>query len=95
MVLSAVPGLAEVVNVTRAYSNKRTGPRRLATIQQAAAICEEYAAQGLFLTVRQLFYEHVARGLVPNSNREYKRLQGRMNYGRLAGLIDRLGPHRG
>ena len=33
-------------------------------INQANAILEEYAAQGFTMTVRQLYYQFVARGLI-------------------------------
>ena len=38
-----------------------------AVVDQANAICEEYAAQGLDLTLRQLYYQFVARGRSPTS----------------------------
>lgn len=57
-------------------------------IQTADAICKEYMAQGFSLTLRQLYYQFVARGLIPNSLREYKNLGNAVNDGRLAGLID-------
>lgn len=60
----------------------------LAVIRQAEAICEEYAAAGDQLTLRQLFYQFVARGLLPNQQRQYDRLGSIVNDARLAGLID-------
>ncbi len=36
----------------------------LETIDQANAIFDEYAAQGFTLTLRQLFYQFVSRGLI-------------------------------
>lgn len=51
-------------------------------------IIAEYAAQGFDLTLRQLFYQHVARGYIPNKDSEYKRLGSIINDARLAGLID-------
>jgi len=63
------------------------GPTRR-TIQRANDIIDEYAAQGFDLTLRQLYYQFVARGLLPNTQREYSRLGGIVNDARLAGLID-------
>jgi len=60
----------------------------LAMIVQANKIIAEYEAQGLRLTLRQLYYQHVARGLIANKQAEYKRLGSIVNDGRLAGLID-------
>jgi hypothetical protein len=63
---------------------------KLATIATARQICEEYERQGYELTLRQLYYQFVARGLIPNSQREYKNLGTAVNDGRMAGLIDWL-----
>jgi hypothetical protein len=60
----------------------------LALIEQANEIIAEYLAEGYELTVRQLYYQFVARGLVANKDSEYKRLGGVINDGRLAGEID-------
>lgn len=70
------------------YSDINLRAKALATIEQANAIIAEYAAQGFDLTLRQLFYQFVARGLIANSQREYKNLGNVVNDGRLAGLID-------
>ena len=58
------------------------------TIGRANQIIAEYAAEGFILTLRQLYYQFVARGLIKNEQREYKRLGSIVNDGRLAGLID-------
>jgi hypothetical protein len=60
----------------------------LAVIEQANAIIAEYDAQGFTLTLRQLFYQFVARSLIENSQREYKRLGAMIKDARRAGLID-------
>ena len=60
----------------------------LAVVEQANAICREYRGDGYDLTLRQLYYQFVARGLIPNNQRSYKRLGDLVNKGRLAGLID-------
>ena len=59
-----------------------------AVVDQANAICEEYAAQGLDLTLRQLYYQFVARGLIANKQSEYDRLGSIVNDARLAGDLD-------
>lgn len=71
-----------------AYRNFNFRPRALQVIEQANAIIAEYVAAGYDLTLRQLFYQFVSRGLLPNSQREYKNLGSIVNDGRLAGLID-------
>jgi len=60
----------------------------LRMIERANAICEEYAAQGFVLTLRQLYYQFVARALIANKDTEYKRLGTIVNDARLAGLMD-------
>lgn len=57
-------------------------------IDKANAIIAEYGQQGLTLTLRQLYYQFVARGFLPNKQTEYKRLGSVINDARLAGLID-------
>lgn len=59
-----------------------------ALIVLANRILAEYAAQGFRLTLRQLFYQLVARGHIPNTQRMYKNLGTHVGNARLAGLID-------
>lgn len=61
---------------------------RLDVIEQANAIIQEYQAQGFRLTLRQLYYQFVSRGWIPNTQQQYKRLGGIVNDARMAGLID-------
>lgn len=60
----------------------------LAIIEQANAIIEEYTAEGYDLTLRQLYYQFVARDIIANKQSEYSRLGSIINDARLAGLID-------
>lgn len=57
-------------------------------IEKANQVMEEYAAQGYELTLRQLYYQFVARGWIANNIREYKKLGDVIGNARLAGLID-------
>lgn len=52
------------------------------------SICDDYMAQGFVLTVRQLYYQLVARAIIPNTERSYKRVTGVANDARMAGLMD-------
>jgi len=70
------------------YIDKNFRAASLTIIGQANTIIEDYAAQGFSLTLRQLYYQFVARDLIPNTERSYKRLGSIINDGRLAGLID-------
>jgi hypothetical protein len=60
----------------------------LDVIEKANVIINEYQAQGFTLTLRQLYYQFVARDFIANKMNEYKRLGSIINDGRLAGLID-------
>jgi hypothetical protein len=71
-----------------AYVEKTFRKSSLAVIQQANKILREYGAAGFDLTLRQLYYQFVARDLIPNTQKSYKRLGSIINDARLAGLID-------
>jgi hypothetical protein len=71
-----------------AYISKGFSDGSLDIIDKANAICDDYAAQGFDLTLRQLYYQFVSRGWIANRQTEYKRLGDIVNNGRLAGLID-------
>ena len=60
----------------------------LTLIIQVNAILEEYRSQGFILTLRQLYYQLVARDLIANDLRSYKRIVNTVGKGRLGGLID-------
>ncbi len=60
----------------------------LEIITDANEIIEEYRGQGFLLTLRQLYYQFVARALLPNTQQSYKRLGSIINDARLAGLVD-------
>ena len=71
-----------------AYVPREFSDKSLQVIQWANDVCEQYAAMGFGLTLRQLYYQGVSRGLLPNKDTEYKRLGSIINDARLAGLID-------
>ena len=72
----------------RFYRSKRFRLASFKTIEQANSIIAEYQAIGFLLTLRQLYYQFVARGLIPNRDSEYDKLGSIISDGRLAGLID-------
>ncbi len=63
-------------------------PETLALISQANEILSEYAAQGFTLTLRQLYYQFVARRIIANTAEEYGRLGRTIANARRAGLVD-------
>jgi len=70
------------------YINKKVSAERQQVMEAANAICEQYAEQGLVLTLRQLYYQFVARGLIPNQQREYNRLGDICGDARMLGIMD-------
>lgn len=70
------------------YVPKEFSAEHMRVIGQANQIIEAYRQAGYDLTIRQLYYQFVARGLIPNEEKSYKRLIGIIGDARLAGLID-------
>lgn len=71
-----------------AYTTKGFKPASYAKIVTANEILEEYSAQGYELTLRQLYYQFVSRGLIANRQAEYDKLGLLVSEARLAGLVD-------
>jgi hypothetical protein len=71
----------------RCYIPKGFRGETLSRINRANIIIEEYERRGYSLTLRQLYYQHVARGYIENNEKEYNRLKSIVSDGRLAGLI--------
>jgi hypothetical protein len=67
---------------------RRPGTQVEFTIETADAIVREYMRQGFVLTVRQLYYQFVARDLIENTPAQYSRLVDAFRIGREAGQID-------
>lgn len=57
-------------------------------IAQANEIIAEYQAAGYKLTLRQLYYQFVARDLMANSDKNYKKLGDTISRAREAGYVD-------
>ncbi len=70
------------------YKDIKLRGASLLVVERANDILHEYAEQGFDLTLRQLYYQFVSRGLIANNIREYKKLGSIVNDARLAGLID-------
>lgn len=60
----------------------------LQMIETLNGIIGEYMSAGYTLTVRQLYYQLVARDIIPNTDRSYQYITRVVNDGRIAGLID-------
>ncbi len=57
-------------------------------IEHMVSICEEYFSQYYTLTLRQLYYQLVARDIIPNHDKVYKKIGGLKDEAVYAGLID-------
>ncbi len=71
-----------------AYTPKKFTAAHREIIDNSNIIIGEYNAQGYKLTLRQLYYQHVARGWLPNTQQSYSRLGDIVSSARRAGLID-------
>lgn len=70
------------------YENWNPTGSSLAIIDIANTICADYRAQGYDLTLRQLYYQFVARDHLANNQRNYKMLGTVIDKARRAGLLD-------
>ena len=71
----------------KCYVPKNFREHSLAIIQIANSIINEYEEQGFTLTLRQLYYQFVARDIIENKQAWYDKLGSIINDARLAGLI--------
>lgn len=60
----------------------------LVLVDTANGILNEYRAMGYRLSLRQLYYQLVARDFIENSQKSYKRIGNMISDARLAGYID-------
>lgn len=79
--------MAEETGHFRAYVQKKFTAPVMEIIRQANIIIHEYEQQGYSLTLRQLYYQFVARDIIANQQSEYKKLGDIISNARLAGLV--------
>ena len=70
------------------FETRRFQEKTSAIIDHANRIIAEYQLLGFILTLRQLFYQFVSRALIPNTQKDYKRLGDVIKNARRAGLLD-------
>lgn len=70
------------------YQEWRLSDQSYQLIKAINLILAEYEQQGYKLTLRQLYYQLVARDIIPNSMAEYTKIGNVVSRGRLAGFID-------
>lgn len=66
----------------------RFSPEANALVRKCVEIVDRYQAQGLKLTLRQLYYQLVSSNYIRNEERQYKRLSGLLSDARLMGRVD-------
>jgi hypothetical protein len=71
-----------------AFTDYNPRASTLAVIEQADEILNDYASQGFVLSVRQLYYQFVARDLLANTQASYNRLARIVADAREGGLLD-------
>lgn len=71
-----------------AYEEWNPSENSLSIVRIANQICAEYAQQGYDLTLRQLYYQFVARDYLPNNQRSYSNLGATIDRARKAGYLD-------
>jgi hypothetical protein len=70
------------------FKDVRFSPESVAKIRLCNRIIAQYQAQGLRLTLRQLYYQLVTQNAIRNLEREYKNLSTLVSNARLTGLMD-------
>lgn len=70
------------------YIDKKFKPKSLELIATINAILAEYSRANYAITVRSLYYQLVARGYIPNTEKSYKGITNLVSDARLAGLLD-------
>lgn len=70
------------------YVPKRFRSDSLSLIDRINTVITDYARQGYSLSLRQVYYQMVARAIIENTERSYKNLGNLISDARLAGLID-------
>lgn len=61
---------------------------KMSMILEARSILQEYANQGINMTLRQLFYQFVSRDKIENTQKNYSRLGNAVSDGRMWGFLD-------
>jgi DNA topoisomerase VI subunit A len=80
--------LSGSVSITMDEKKGVWNAKKSTVISNMMAICEEYIADGYSLTLRQLYYQLVARDIIPNHDKVYKKISGLKDEAVYGGLID-------
>lgn len=70
------------------FRDIRLSKANLQQLDVINAIISEYQAAGYVLTLRQLYYQLVSRGIIPNLPAEYGKVGKLLKEGRMGGVVD-------
>ena len=70
------------------FRHKKISEPRLRLLEKAIGIITEYQKQGIKMTLRQLYYQLVARDVIKNLVSEYKKLGTLLKDARYNGIVD-------
>jgi hypothetical protein len=70
------------------FETHKFGKKSTKLLTHVLLIMTEYSKQGYRLSLRQLYYQLVARGLIPNTIKSYKKIGALVSNARLAGILD-------
>lgn len=70
------------------YKHWQPNQMTMLTLNRANEVIEDYQARGYNLTLRQLYYQLVARDIIPNTQKAYNRIGRILTKAREAGLVD-------
>lgn len=68
--------------------NQKITRKRLELIQHIDFIINSYASRGMRITVRQVYYQCVAKNIIENNKSAYEKISDVITQGRIAGLLD-------
>lgn len=71
-----------------AFSDQRFYSKSRAILVKSTEICTELRAEGYDISLRQLFYALVSRGVIPNTIQDYSNLGNLIRDARVAGVFD-------
>lgn len=72
-----------------AYTQPRNmRPATKALLATITEVVDSYLEQGYRMTLRQLYYQLVAAGILDNNQKQYSKLSGLLTNARLCGLVD-------
>jgi len=74
--------------MTDFYKSRNFHKRNREKLVHIESIINEYQKAGYKLTVRQIYYQLVSRDLIPNNDREYKKIVDLVKNGRYAAILD-------